>query len=108
MAVEGDDTVVTGRVRTGDGRVVATGTAAYEDDWVGFRGIEVDPDQRGRGFGLLVMAALLDWGAERGATTAYLQVLDDNPRAFALYDGLGFTVHHDIGTCRAPVRSPPT
>ena len=77
-----------------DGRVVATGIAAYQDDWVGFRGIEVEPAERGRGLGLLLMAHLLDWGAERGATTAYLQVLDDNTRAFALYDGLGFTVHH--------------
>ena len=40
------------------------------------------------------MAELLEWGAERGATTAYLQVLGDNTRAFALYDGLGFVPHH--------------
>ena len=65
----------------------------YDDGWVGFRTIEVDPAERGRGLGLLIMAELLEWGAERGATTAYLQVLGDNTRAFALYDGLGF-VHH--------------
>jgi len=94
VLVEGDDHLVRAEVRTADGRLLASGVAAYDDDWVGFRGIEVDPAERGRGLGLLVMAELLDWGAERGATTAYLQVLGDNTRAFALYDGLGFVPHH--------------
>ena len=40
------------------------------------------------------MAALLEWGAERGATTAYLQVLGHNAPALALYDAMGFTTHH--------------
>ena len=73
---------------------VATGIAAYADDWVGFRGIEVDPRHRRRGLGLAVLAALLEWGAEQGATTAYLQVLGDNAPALALYERLGFTTHH--------------
>jgi N-acetylglutamate synthase len=72
----------------------ARGVAAYADDWVGFRSIEVDPERRRQGLGLAVMAALLEWGAERGATTAYLQVLDDNAPAIALYESLGFTTHH--------------
>lgn len=78
-------------VRIGDR---ASGVAAYADDWVGFRGIEVSPEHRRQGLGLAVMDALLEWGAERGATTAYLQVLGDNAPALALYDGLGFTTHH--------------
>ena len=82
-------TVVEARI--GD---VASGVAAYADDWVGFRSIEVAPEHRRRGLGLAVMAALLEWGAEQGATTAYLQVLGDNAPALALYDGLGFTTHH--------------
>jgi len=73
---------------------VATGIAAYDADWVGFRGIEVEPSARRRGLGLAVMAALLDWGAAQGATTAYLQVLDGNDPALALYEGLGFVTHH--------------
>ncbi|MCW2795071.1 MAG: GCN5-related N-acetyltransferase [Nocardioides sp.] len=77
--------------RIGD---VASGVAAYDRGWVGFRSIEVSPDQRRQGLGLAIMGALLDWGAERGATTAYLQVLGDNTPAIALYEGLGFTEHH--------------
>lgn len=88
---EGDETVGLVTVRVGEH---ARGVAAYADDWVGFRGIEVDPDRRRQGLGLAVMAALLDWGAQRGATTAYLQVLGDNAPALALYESLGFVTHH--------------
>ena len=77
--------------RIGD---VASGVAAYADDWVGFRSIHVAPDQRRRGLALAVMAALVEWGAEQGATTAYLQVLGDNAPALELYNGLGFATHH--------------
>lgn len=72
----------------------ASGVASYADDWVGFRSIEVDPAHRRRGLGRAVMAALLEWGAERGATTAYLQVLGDNAPALAMYEQLGFATHH--------------
>ncbi|MDN4160228.1 GNAT family N-acetyltransferase [Nocardioides abyssi] len=72
----------------------ASGVAAYDRDWVGFRSVEVDPDRRRQGLGLQVMAALLEWGAELGATTAYLQVLGDNVPALALYERLGFVEHH--------------
>lgn len=102
VSLEGDDRLVTASVRTPEGRLVASGVAAYDEDWVGFRGIEVDPAERGRGLGLLVMAELLEWGAERGATTAYLQVLGDNTRAFSLYDGLGFVPHHRYRYLAAP------
>ncbi len=73
---------------------VASGVAACDGDWVGFRSIEVDPGHRRQGLGLAVMDALLEWGAEQGATTAYLQVLGHNEPALALYGGLGFTTHH--------------
>jgi GNAT superfamily N-acetyltransferase len=72
----------------------ARGMAAYADDWVGFRGIEVSPGHRRRGLGRAIMAALAGWGAERGATTAYLQVLGDNSPALAMYEAMGFRTHH--------------
>ncbi len=102
VSIVGDDRLVTAEATTDDGRLLASGVAAYADDWVGFRTIEVDPAERGRRLGLLVMAELLEWGAERGATTAYLQVLGDNARAHALYDGLGFVEHHRYRYLAAP------
>lgn len=83
----------------------ASGVAAYADDWVGFRGIHVDPEHRRQGLALAVMAALLEWGAERGATTAYLQVLGENAPALALYERLGFTTHHAYRYLAPPSRS---
>lgn len=72
----------------------ASGVASFARDWVGLRAIDVAPARRRRGLGLAVVGALLDWGAERGAGTAYLQVLEDNTAARGLYEGLGFTTHH--------------
>ena len=71
---------------------VAMGPAA--PDWAGITNVWVSADRRRSGLGTVVMAALLSWAAERGATTAYLQVRGDNPAALAAYDRLGFTTHH--------------
>jgi GNAT superfamily N-acetyltransferase len=90
---------------------VAQGVAAYADDWVGFRGIEVATGHRRQGVARVIMSALAAWGAELGATTAYLQVLGDNAPALALYESIGFTTHHAYAylTPAAPSRgSAPT
>jgi ribosomal protein S18 acetylase RimI-like enzyme len=80
----------------------ATGVVAVDGDWAGFRSIAVDPGHRRQGLGLAVMVALVEWSAERGATTAYLQVLGDNAPALALYDRLGFVEHHRYRYLAAP------
>jgi len=54
----------------------------------------VSPARRRRGLGTVVVGALLEWAAERGVTTAYLQTRGDNPPALAAYDRLGFVTHH--------------
>jgi N-acetylglutamate synthase len=74
--------------------LVAKGRVACEGDWAGITDVWVSPDHRRRGLGLVVMAALLEWAAERGATTAYLQVRGDNPAGLRLYGSLGFATHH--------------
>lgn len=73
---------------------VAEAEATVDGDWIGIHGLTVDPGHRRRGHATALMAALLEWGAERGAMTAWLHVETANAPARALYDGLGFDVHH--------------
>lgn len=79
-----------------DGRVVARGRAAMPegDDWVGVTDVWVDPAHRRGGLAYVVLAELLPWAAELGASTAYLQVRADNVAGLALYQRLGFVTHH--------------
>lgn len=75
----------------------AVGEAVLDRDWLGIHGLAVDPAYRRRGLARAVLASLLEWGAERGATTAWLHVETDNAPALELYDSVGFATHH---TCR--------
>jgi N-acetylglutamate synthase len=81
---------------------VAIGRATVEGPWVGIAAIEVDPASRRRGYSRAVMAALVDWAAERGAVRGYLEVMADNQPALALYASLAFTEHY-----RYTYRTPP-
>ena len=84
-------------VRRVAGELVGSGRAAVDGDWLGVHDVAVEPAHRGRGHGTALMAALLEWGAERGATTVWLHVEVGNEAALALYDRLGFRIHH---SCR--------
>lgn len=83
---------------------VARGRVSVDDDWAGITDVWVSPHHRRRGLGSAVLRELVTWSAERGATTAYLQVRGDNPVAMALYEQLGFTRHHDYRYLAAPGR----
>jgi N-acetylglutamate synthase len=54
----------------------------------------VAESHRRRGHGRALCSVLLAWAAERGATRCYVQVLDDNAAAIALYESMGFTTTH--------------
>jgi ribosomal protein S18 acetylase RimI-like enzyme len=73
-----------------DGEVASCGFAVAQNGYVGFYDIVTDPRFRRRGLGKELMMGLLRWGQAQGATTAYLQVMLNNPPALALYAGLGF------------------
>lgn len=89
--------------RTGDighaNRTVAItrGTITSSDDgrvWLGYSAVEVAPQHRRQGLGTQLGWQMLRWGASRGATDAYLQVLASNDAGIGLYDKLGFVEHH--------------
>lgn len=68
--------------------------ATVNGDWLGIHDLVVDPSHRRRGLARSALAALLEWGAERGATHAWLHVEAGNIAAHALYTSLGFAEHH--------------
>jgi N-acetylglutamate synthase len=73
-----------------DGRTIGYGLGVVDRGAVGLFDIVVAPAARGRGGGRLITQALMAWGAQTGARSAYLQVSDANGRARRLYESLGF------------------
>ena len=77
-----------------DGRELGVGHAGLDGDWLGLHTLEVAPEARRRGVARAVLGALLEWGAEHGATTVWLHVETGNQPALTLYESLGLQVHH--------------
>jgi N-acetylglutamate synthase len=75
------------------GRAAVT-TAPDGVRWVGLSAVHVVESARRSGLARALCGALLAWGAEQGATRAYVQVLADNAAATTLYESMGFSVHH--------------
>lgn len=77
-----------------DGVPAAIGRCVVDGRWAGFMAVEVDPAHRRRGLATSVMTALARRALEEGASAGWLQVESDNDGARALYDAMGFDVHH--------------
>lgn len=77
-------------LRDGSGQTIGFGLAVLERGAIGLYDIVVDPALRGQGHGRALVRALLQWGCEAGAVSAYLQVRAVNEVARRLYGGLGF------------------
>lgn len=78
---------------------VAVGRGAVTDGpdgtrWLGLTALRVTADQRQKGHGRRICAALLAWGADRDATRGYAQVPNGDPRAFGFFEAVGFTGQH--------------
>lgn len=84
------------------GEPVAVARGSVDAGWVGVTAVEVEPARRRQGLGTAVMRGVLDWGRQAGATSAYLQVAEENTGALALYDTLGFARHHGYHYRLAP------
>ncbi|MET0900886.1 MAG: GNAT family N-acetyltransferase [Mycobacterium sp.] len=74
----------------------AVTTAPDGTRWLGISSVRVADARRRRGHARTICAALLNWGAEHGATRCYVQVLADNSPAVSLYESLGFGLHHRV------------
>lgn len=83
---------------------LARGSAVLDVDWLGVHGVEVDPGHRRRGLATAVLAELLDWGASRGATTAWSYAEMGDNSALRLGEGLGFRSHHTTTWLAPPQR----
>ena len=98
--------VVDGAVIFGELAGAAVGRAAVTDApdgtrWVGLSAVHVSDDARRRGLARTLCSGRLEWARERGATRAYVQVVVDNGAARALYESMGFVVHHRLRYVRA-------
>ncbi|MFF3324690.1 GNAT family N-acetyltransferase [Streptomyces sp. NPDC002889] len=77
-----------------EGAPAAIGRCVVDGRWAGFMAVEVDPAYRRQGHATAVMTALARRALEEGASAAWLQVESDNDGARALYEGMGFQIHH--------------
>jgi GNAT superfamily N-acetyltransferase len=78
-----------------DGQPVACGLAVVERELVGLFDIFTHPEHRGHGHAAFMVKGLLNWATNQGAERAYLQMVEDNVAATALYTALGFScIYH--------------
>lgn len=77
------------------GEAIGAGLGVYESGWLGIFNMITHPQYRRRGVATAVLRRLAEWGHSQGAAQLYLQVMDNNPAAKSLYQGLGFaTLYH--------------
>jgi len=77
-----------------DGAVAGIARAVVDEGWCGVTAVETVAAFQRRGIGRHLMRGVAGWAAERGAGHMYLQVAEENAAAQAMYDRLGFAVHH--------------
>lgn len=69
-------------------------TTASGRSFLGYSAVEVLPEFRRHGLATHLGRVLLHWGAQQGATEAYLEVIESNTAGRGLYHDLGFSEHH--------------
>lgn len=79
---------------TRDGEIIATARVAVSGGWAILTRLIVADAFRKKGLARLLMLACMNSAIENGATKMALQVDQSNQDAQALYERLGFRVHH--------------
>ena len=77
-----------------DGITVATARLAICESWAIVTRLIVAESHRRQGLAELLMKSAISFAHEQGATKMCLQVDRSNPGALALYEKMGFRVHH--------------
>lgn len=85
-----------------NGGPAAVGLGVLTGDLVGIYLMRTAPWARRNGFARDIVRALVQWGAQKGASTAYLQVEAANEVAVALYVTEGFNVAYRYRYWRKP------
>ncbi len=86
-------------VAIAEDRIVGVGTAMLEDGLAGIFSMATSPDMRRRGVASAVLARLLAWAWEHGASHAYLQVDAQNRDALSVYRNFGFATAYTYWYC---------
>ncbi len=89
-------------VLTAGGEIVSCGLGVLQGELLGLFDIVTRESERRRGYGREVTESLLAWGRRHGARCAYLQVMQSNPAAQALYQQLGFVARYQYWYRLAP------
>ena len=69
---------------------VACGLGVLERDWFGLFDIITHPGYRRQGLATQLIDGMLNWSRSQGAQKSYLQVMENNAPALALYTRLGY------------------
>lgn len=82
-----------GALKNGE-QIIAVGRIATLGSWSIVTRLFVNPSFRGKGLAKILMNNLLSAAVNDGATKVALQVDNENGAALALYQSMGFTMHH--------------
>ncbi len=76
-------------------KTIAVGLGVAERGWVGIFCMSTHPDHRRQGAANHILHAIANWAKNRSAENCYLQVMQNNAPALALYNKVGFeTLYH--------------
>jgi ribosomal protein S18 acetylase RimI-like enzyme len=84
------------------GTPVSAVRCVRDSDLAGIFEMATDAERRRQGHAGTVLGSALKWAANRGAATAWLQVVTDNAAAIALYQRFGFFELYRYDYRRAP------
>ena len=73
-----------------EGSILAIGLSVLERGWLGLFCMLTHPDHRRKGLASAILLALVKGGQQAGATHTYLQVMENNPPALAMYARAGY------------------